>query len=49
MTTRMKAPRLWLVVIATLAGAEASLAQESSVAPLARQVTTNLTLKLPVG
>jgi len=45
----MKAPRLWLVVIATLAGAEASLAQESFVAPLARQVATNLTLKLPVG
>ncbi|HUE87546.1 MAG TPA: hypothetical protein VMO26_15840 [Vicinamibacterales bacterium] len=49
MTTRIKAPRLLLVVIATLAGAEASLAQESSVEPLARQVTTNLTLKSPVA
>lgn len=42
-------PILWLFVVATLAVAQSSVAQERSVEPLARQVTTNLTLKIPLG
>jgi hypothetical protein len=42
-------PNVLLIVVATLAVALPSAAQERAVEPLARQVTTNLTLKLPVG
>ena len=42
-------PNVLLIVVATLALALPSAAQERTVEPLARQVTSNLTLKLPVG
>jgi hypothetical protein len=45
---RAKAHVLWPIA-AIAVGASPSLAQESVKDPLARQVTTNLTLKLPVG
>ena len=38
-----------LIAVATLAVAQPARAQEGSVDPLARQVTINVTLKLPVG
>jgi hypothetical protein len=42
-------PNVLILVVATLAVAQPSVAQERSGEPLARQVTTNLTLKLPMG
>jgi hypothetical protein len=40
---------VFLMMVAILAASPPSLAQESAVEPLARQVSTNLTLRLPVG
>ena len=42
-------PHVLLIVVATLAVALPSAAQERAVERLARQVTTNFTLRLPVG
>jgi hypothetical protein len=41
--------RTLLFIVAMLGAAQTMRAQERSVEPLARQVSTNLTLKLPVG